>query len=109
MRLGPFLTASALAGLTLATTNEEYCAACRAVETVVSNASRVYYPGENEYLLWRWGGANSRIGDPLYIKGKYHVVTSSEQDPACVVEPGTPEDVGEIVGPSSSSVLRRPR
>jgi hypothetical protein len=33
----------------------------------------------------------------LYIKGKSHFVASSEQDPACVVEPGTPEDVGKIV------------
>lgn len=36
-------------------------------------------------------------GDPLYLKGKYHYVASSEQDPACVVEPGTPEDIGIIV------------
>jgi hypothetical protein len=50
MLLSPFLTVSALAGLALATTNEEYCAACKAVETVISNASNVYYPGENEQL-----------------------------------------------------------
>ena len=62
MLLSPFLTVPALAGLALATINEEYCAACKAVETVlssneysmackvveavISNASRVYYPGE---------------------------------------------------------------
>jgi hypothetical protein len=107
MLLSPFLTVSALVGLALATTNEEYCAACKAVETAISNASKVYYPGENEQLPWWCGGANARTGDPLYIKGKYHFVTSSEQDPACVVEPGTPEDVGEIVRPSN--ILRRPR
>ena len=107
MLFGPFLTVSALAGLTLATTNEEYCAACKAVETAISNASRVYYPGENGQLSRRCGGANARTGDPLYGKGKYHFIASSEQDPACVVEPGTPEDVGEIVRPPS--ILRRPR
>ena len=36
-------------------------------------------------------------GNPSYDVGKYHYATSSEQDPACVVEPGTPEDVGKIV------------
>ena len=100
MLLSAFLIVSALVGLALATTNEEYCAACRAVETAISNASNVYYPGENGQLPWWCGGANARTGDPLYVKGKYHYVVSSEQDPACVVEPGTPEDVGEIVRPS---------
>ena len=45
MLLSSFLTVSALAGLALAAT-EEYRAACKAVETVISNASNVYYPGE---------------------------------------------------------------
>ena len=107
MLLNPLLTVSALVGLVLATTNEDYCAACKAVETAISSASKVYYPSENEQLLWWCGGANGRTGDPLYAKGKYHFVASSEQDPACVVEPGTPEDVGEIVRPSTT--LRRSR
>jgi len=33
----------------------------------------------------------------LYNKGVDHYMTSSEQDSACVVEPGTAEDVGAIV------------
>ena len=101
MFLSPFLTVSALAGLALATTNEEYCAACKAVETAISNATNIYYPGEDKQLPPWCGGANAWTGDPLYIKGKSHFVASSEQDPACVVEPGTPEDVGEIVRPSN--------
>jgi hypothetical protein len=48
MLLSPFLTVSVLAGLALATANKEYCAACKAVETAISSASKVYYPGENE-------------------------------------------------------------
>jgi hypothetical protein len=53
MLLNPFLTVSALVGLALAANNEEYCAACKAVETAISNASNVYYPGGNEQLpLW---------------------------------------------------------
>ena len=107
MRFNHFLTVSALVGLAFAATNEEYCAACKAVETAISNASNVYYPGENGQLPWWCGGANARTGDPLYAKGIDHFITSSEQDPACVVEPGTPEDVGEIVRPST--ILRRPR
>ena len=43
-------------------------------------------------------------GDPLYDKGIYHATASSQQNPACVVEPGIPEDVGKIVG---SFCLRR--
>ena len=51
MLLSPFLTVPVLAGLALATTNEEYCAACKAVETAISSASKVYYPGGHEQLL----------------------------------------------------------
>ena len=36
-------------------------------------------------------------GDLEYIKGDYHFTVSSDQDSTCVVEPGTPEDVGKIV------------
>ena len=50
MQLSPFLTVSALVGLALATTNEDYCAACKAIETTISNASNVYYPGGHEWL-----------------------------------------------------------
>ena len=42
-------------------------------------------------------GAHVRTGDPLYIEGDSHFVVSSQQDSACVVVPGTPEDLGKIV------------
>ena len=42
-------------------------------------------------------GAHIRSGEPQYVEGEYHFFASSQQDPACVVEPGTPEDVGKIV------------
>ena len=42
-------------------------------------------------------GAHVQTGDPLYIEGDSHFVVSSQQDSACVVVPGTPEDVGKIV------------
>lgn len=45
---------------------------------------------------------HDRAGDPLYTKGGYHYMTSSQQSPACVVEPGTPEDAGKIVRSSHS-------
>jgi len=57
-------------------------------------------------------GAHSWTGDPLYAKGKYHFAPSSQEDPACVVEPGTPEDTGEVVRSfrsASSGILRRSR
>ena len=106
MVLSAFLTVLALAGLALAATGKDCHAACKAVEIVISNESNVYYPGENEQFLRMWGRANRRTGDPLYTQGKSHFYASSEQDPACVVEPGTPKDVGEIVCPPS--IFRRP-
>jgi hypothetical protein len=57
MVLSPLLTVSVLAGLALAAANEEYqtvmssneySAACKMVETAISNASKVYYPGGHE-------------------------------------------------------------
>jgi len=42
-------------------------------------------------------GAHAWTGGPSYIEGAYHFAASSQESPACVVEPGTPEDVGEIV------------
>jgi hypothetical protein len=47
MRLSPFLTVSALVDPVLATT-KDYYTTCKAVETVISNASEVYYPGGHE-------------------------------------------------------------
>ena len=41
--------------------------------------------------------AHTWTGDPLYTTGEYHYSTSSQQSSACVVEPGTPEDVGKTV------------
>lgn len=38
------------------------------------------------------------LGHPLYVKGISHWAGSSSQFPSCVVEPGTPSDVGIIVG-----------
>jgi len=48
------------------------------------------------------GGAHVWIGDPQYIEGESHF-SAPNPDPACVVEPGTPEDVGKIVRLSSAS------
>jgi len=48
-------------------------------------------------------GAYVRTGDPLYTEGDYHFFASSQQDSACVVTPGTPEDVGKIVRTFPSS------
>lgn len=49
--LSRFLTISALAGLTFATTGKEYLLACKVVEVAISNASHVYYPGEREQFF----------------------------------------------------------
>ncbi|KAF8959330.1 hypothetical protein BDZ97DRAFT_2043879 [Flammula alnicola] len=54
---------------------------CEQIANTISDSSDVYYPGH-----------------PLYIKGVYHWASSSAQLPLCVVEPGTPADVGIILG-----------
>lgn len=77
---GHFLWISALAILLYTLTGNKYHRACEAVESAISNGSRVYYPG-----------------DPLYKKGNYHYFLSNVENPACVAEPGTPEDVGKIL------------
>jgi len=53
----------------------------------------------------RSGEAAAHIlsGEPQYIEGEQHFMASSQQDSACVVEPGTPEDVGKIVRPFPSA------
>ncbi|KAF8182933.1 FAD-binding domain-containing protein [Pholiota molesta] len=55
-------------------------AACFRIAHVLSPASAVYYPGE-----------------PLYEKGVYHYAISSTQPSKCVVEAGTPSDVGKTL------------
>ena len=57
-------------------------------------------------------GPHAWTGNPLYTKGQYHFIASSQESPACVVEPGTPDDVGKIVRSFrsvSSNTLRHPR
>jgi len=51
-------------------------------------------------------------GDPSYTEGVRHYFASSQDSPACVVEPGTPEDVGKVVRSFysvPSAILHRPR
>ena len=48
--LSRLLTILPLAGLTFFTTGNNYLSACQAVEAAISNASKVYYPGEHERL-----------------------------------------------------------
>jgi len=97
--LNDLLTVLAIIGLWYATTGNKYRPACKAVEVAISDASKIHYPGEYDREQYRDGEARAHgwIGNPLYTKGEYHFLASSQESPACVVEPGTPEDVGKIV------------
>ncbi|KAH9475869.1 putative FAD-linked oxidoreductase [Psilocybe cubensis] len=55
-------------------------AVCIQISKAISSASGVFHPG-----------------DPLYDKGIFHYAISSSQNATCVVEPGTPADVGKIL------------
>jgi hypothetical protein len=54
--------------------------ACNAIGQVISDKSKLYWPGS--------------LG---YAKDTYHWATTSSDIAACSVEPGTPEDVAKIV------------
>ena len=88
-----------LAMVTFTAVGSENRYACEAVGAVISNASNVYYPGErkcpSEWLCW--GSSTLWTGHRLYTKGMYHHTASSQENPACVVEPGTANDIGKIV------------
>ncbi|KAK2460201.1 hypothetical protein APHAL10511_007792 [Amanita phalloides] len=53
---------------------------CRTISSTISSQSDVYYRGQ-----------------PMYDKDIYHWASSSTQESACTVEPGTAEDVGKIL------------
>ena len=53
MMLTRFAAILALVGLAFATAGKDYRQACQAVGAVISNASKVYYPGEYVWLS-RW-------------------------------------------------------
>jgi len=60
--LSRLLTISALTGLGFHTIGNEYRQACKAVETAISNASNVYYPGEHDCeQLLQWQSRTSRM------------------------------------------------
>jgi len=61
--LSRLLAISALTGLGFNTIGNEYRQACKTVEAAISNASKVYYPGEHdcEQLLW-WRSWSSCLG-----------------------------------------------
>ncbi|KAK0232019.1 FAD dependent oxidoreductase [Armillaria nabsnona] len=61
-------------------------AVCAAISDAISSASDVYY-----------------AEDPAYLTDIYHWASSSTQNSACTVEPGTVEDVGIILGILSST------
>ncbi|KAF8970541.1 hypothetical protein BDZ97DRAFT_1694265 [Flammula alnicola] len=56
-------------------------AICVQIAQAISSASGVFYPG-----------------DPLYEKGIFHYAISSTQQSKCVVEAGSPADVGKMLG-----------
>lgn len=82
---------------------------CFRISQAISPASAVYYPGESvpqfdecterPHLASDGLGVLTK-GDTLYEKGLHHYASSSTQRSKCVVEAGTPRDVGVIVSAS---------
>lgn len=93
-----FLTIFSLVGLAFASIGEEYRSACQVIEEVISDASGVYYPGESRAIITVVRlELISEQATPNISKENIILPHLSQQDPACVVEPGTPEDVGKTV------------
>ncbi|KAF8915512.1 hypothetical protein CPB85DRAFT_1217667 [Mucidula mucida] len=60
---------------------------CQTIETAISGASSVYYPGK----LWLV------VRTANYTQDLLHWSQLSNQSSICSVEPGTPEDVGKVL------------
>lgn len=72
-------------------------AVCIQISKAVSSASGVFHPGNYKRNSPSTKAGTILTGDPLYDKGIFHYAISSSQNATCVVEPGTPVDVGKIV------------
>ena len=79
---------------------------CTTIAQAISPASEVFYPGKLDLRYYACRMADLSIGDPLYNKGIYHAAISSTQYSKCVVEAGTPADVGKIVGLSFHFIIQ---
>ncbi|KAK0505193.1 hypothetical protein EDD18DRAFT_1061398 [Armillaria luteobubalina] len=66
-------------------------AVCETISSAISPASDVFYFWGKSFLA------------PTYLKDIHHWAISSTQNPACTVEPGTPEDISIILGILSST------
>ncbi len=75
---------------------------CQTIETAISGASSVYYPGKL-WLVVRCSSVycidmgNLVPGTANYTQDLLHWSQLSNQSSICSVEPGTPEDVGKVV------------
>lgn len=81
---------------------------CNEISSVISSASEVFFPGVSIFFIKPYHAERTfHAGEPLYEKGIYHLATSSTQQSACVVEAGSPEDVGIIVSDSYIYIIFR--
>ncbi|KAK4182739.1 hypothetical protein QBC35DRAFT_546045 [Podospora australis] len=90
-RVGSLLSALAVVGVSVvdATFNTAYKPTCTEIETIgnLSSASNVIWP----------------VQAVSYSQATKHWFLSSDQNPSCVIEPATPEDISkilQIVGPA---------
>lgn len=75
---------------------------CQDIQSQVSSASQVFYPGEDHFPFSRFYliltiDFSSVSGSPEYLEGNSHYSVSSSQTSVCSVEPGTAADVAKIV------------
>jgi len=91
----PLLFAFTLAAPSVEDSNSPVCTQ---IGTSISSSSDVYYLGTiPKFYFALYNNIHHCLGDPLYSKGVYHWANYTSRAAKCVVEPGTPADVGIIV------------
>ena len=70
---------------------------CHQITKAISDASRVFFPRELSITTLVVLLADSDQASPQYVSDIFHAATSSSEESACSVEPGTADDVSKIV------------
>ena len=71
---------------------------CNRIAAAISGASEVFYPRAHVLLRFVIFQADGTQAAPQYLSDISHFSLASSEVSACSVEPGSVEDVSEIVG-----------
>ena len=84
---------------------KSYQPTCQDISNAISSKSAVYYDGKRSFVL-KLTVLHVCTGSKGYADGTLHWGLTSSQPSACTVEPGSAEDVGNIVSHATIHVER---